>query len=220
MVKVLWYTAQHLLHSLPHFPKKTNKTYSLYDVYKRPSDNGYGELFAYKRFNSLIGLQFSSVLDVGSGPCFLHKWLYDNKIDAEYEAVDIRSETLDKCKCPVHKTIPLDKQYDLVCLFGTVTYNVDYATATNKQILISLLQDALRVSKKYILFTVIKKEGNHPAVFQANRFLYYSHEEILELLDALNVKNFTIYSDENLDPNEWFVLCKFSETYLGGSSLG
>jgi hypothetical protein len=185
-----------------------NKKYSLYDIYTNPMDTGYGEAFARKRFTTLLDIPFSSVLDVGSGPCFLHKWLIDNKIDAEYEAVDIRPDTLKNCKCPVYNTIPLDKQYDLVCLFGTVTYNVDYATETNRQVLVSLLQDSLRVSKQYILFTVIKKEGNHPAVFRANRFLYYSREEIVELLHTLNVKNFTVYSDENLDPNEWFVLCK------------
>jgi SAM-dependent methyltransferase len=185
-----------------------NKKYSLYDIYPKPTDNGYGEAFARKRFAPLLDIQFSSVLDVGSGPCFLHKWLVDNKIDAEYEAVDIRPETLKNCKCLTYQTIPLYKQYDLVCLFGTVTYNVDYATAINKQILISLLQDALRVSKKYILFTVIKKEGNYPAVFQANRFLYYSHEELVDILNFLGIKNFTITCNEDIDSNEWFVLCK------------
>jgi hypothetical protein len=79
---------------------------------------------------------------------------------------------------------------------------------TNKQIMISLLQDALRASKKYVLFTVIKKEGNHPAVFQANRFLYYSHEELVDILNLLGVKNYTITCNEDIDSNEWFVLCK------------
>jgi hypothetical protein len=185
-----------------------NKNYSLYDIYPNPMDTGYGEAFARKRFNALLDIQFSSVLDVGSGPCFLQKWLGDNKIDAAYEAVDIRSETLKKCNCPTYQTIPLDKQYDLVCLFGTVTYNVDYATETNRQVLVSLLQDSLRVSKQYILFTVIKKEGNHPAVFQANRFLYYSQEELVDILNFLGIKNFTITCNENIDSNEWFVLCK------------
>ena len=185
-----------------------NKKYSLYDIYQNPMDNGYGESFARKRFTPILGIPFSSVLDVGSGPCFLHKWLIDNKIDADYEAVDIRPETLEKCKCPVYKTIPLDKQYDLVCLFGTVTYNVDYSTETNRQVLVSLLQDSLLVSKKYIVFTVIKKEGNHPAAFKANRFLYYSHEELIDIMNFLGVKNFTITCNEDIDSNEWFVLCK------------
>lgn len=182
------------------------KTYTLKDVYKKPYDNGYGKSFAYQRFNFLKSLCFNSVLDVGSGPCFLHDWLKQNKPETNYEAVDIRPETLELCKCQTYSEIPKNKTYDLVCLFGTVSYNFDYDNETNKEILISLLRDSISVSNRYVLFTVLKKEGNKENIIKANRYVYYSKEEISELLSFLDIQNTHIISDELYDSNEWFVL--------------
>lgn len=175
-------------------------------VYRRPQDNGYGKAFAFGRFEVLRSIPFNSVLDVGSGPCLLHQWLKENNIPAHYEAVDLRTDALALCDCPTHTAIPQDKKYDLVCLFGTVTYNFEFKTEENKQTLLSLLHQSLAVSNKYVLFTVMKRENVSNNALKADRFVYYSKQELEDLLQQLPMKSFDI-REETTDPTEWFVWC-------------
>jgi len=187
-------------------PPIQHKTYTSKDVYKKPDDNGYGESLAYQRFNILKLLNFKSVLDVGSGACFLLDWLKENNIETDYEAVDIRPQALALCNCQTYTQIPKNKVYDLVCLFGTVTYNLDYNNEKNKQTLVLLLQESIQASKKYLLFTVMKNEINHPVVIKANRFLYYTKQDVVNLLTDLKVTKYEIIENDNYDREEYFVV--------------
>jgi hypothetical protein len=185
-------------------------SYSISSIYKTPKFNGYGKTCAYKRFSFLKSLHFASVLDVGSGPCLLHSWLVENNIIVQYEAVDIRTNSLLLCNCPTYTTIPNNNLYELVCLFGTVTFNIDNNETQNKQVLKDLLQQAKAVCSKYLLFTVFKEsirtkyKNNIPKDF----FVYFSKEEIVNMLSALAVTNFTIIENNDLDEQEYFVICK------------
>lgn len=181
---------------------------SLYDIYKDGSSNGYGKADAEKRFSILKDFSFKSVLDVGSGPCLLEAWLKDNHIAVHYEAVDIRPEALKLCKCPAYETVPQIGSYDLVCLFGTVTYNIDGDELKNKQILKKLLEQSLKVCKSLLIFTVFKESVKQELkVFQQDRFVYFSEIELRNLLLSIGISNFAITENNKLDKHEYFVIC-------------
>ena len=184
------------------------KDHSLLAAYPIGGSNGYGRILAEKRFSILKDLEFTNVLDVGSGPCFLKNWLQELDIKVNYEAVDIRPEALALCGCTTYSAIPLTGAYDLICLFGTVTYNLDGDVLKNKQILKNLLTSAKGVGNKHILFTVFK-EGSVPHLSpnDANKFVYFSKEEITSLVKKLGLTLVYIKELPAIDSSEYFVLC-------------
>jgi hypothetical protein len=184
-------------------------SFSINDIYRDGLSNGYGKAAAEKRFSILDRFSFSSVLDVGSGPCFLQDWLRLKDIKVHYEAVDIRPEALAHCKCPTYSAIPVSGKYDLVCLFGTVTYNIDRDELKNKLILKQLLQSAKKVCSSTLIFTVFKETlKDELRVFQQDRFIYFSKVEIRNLLLSIGISNFEILEENQLDKSEYFVVCK------------
>lgn len=172
-------------------------------IYRFPYFNGYGKEYAYKRFCVLHNLFFESVLDVGSGPCYLKKWLVKNKINCEYEAMDIRKDSLNLCECKTYTNIPKNNLYDLVCLFGTITYNINNNEKENKKILYDLLKESLDVCKKYLVFTVFKEEKRD----SKNSFVCYSKNEISKLLSDLNMLKYELIDDSDIDKDEYIILC-------------
>jgi hypothetical protein len=184
--------------------------YDINSIYKTPRHNGYGKTCAYTRFSFLKNLSFQFVLDVGSGPCLLLDWLRENKFSALYEAVDIRSDALALCNCKTYNSIPEDQMYDLVCLFGTVTYNIDNDELKNKKILSELLKQSLKVCKKWIVFTVFKEstKEKYKNSLPKNFFVYFSREEISEMLEGLGIYKFEILEKDELDKQEYFVICQ------------
>jgi len=183
--------------------------YDINSIYKTAKHNGYGKPCAYKRFSFLENLSFQSILDVGSGPCLLLNWLRENKISASYEAVDIRSNTLSLCNCKTYNSIPKEQIYDLVCLFGTVTYNIDNDELKNKKILSELLKQSVKVCKKWLVFTVFKESirKKYENSIPKNFFVYFSREEISEMLEGLGMYRFQILEKDELDTQEYFVIC-------------
>jgi hypothetical protein len=185
--------------------------YSIHDYYKNAQDNGYDNC-TEKRFSILNEYAFNSVLDVGSGPCFLKTWLENKGVTASYEAVDIRVESLAKCDCPHYQSIPTNKKYDLVCLFGTVTYNIGGDTNHNKELLKSLLQQSNAICNSTLLFTVFKDSVGER--YKSRRikdyFIYFSKEEITSLLISIGITKFEIIENLELDRNEFFVICKIT----------
>lgn len=181
----------------------------LYEIYKEPNSNGYGKDLAKKRFEILKGHTFHSVLDVGSGPCYLHEWLRENKPNVLYEAVDIRPETLKLCNCCTYEKIPQNKKYDLVCLFGTITYNIDGDELKNKAILKSLLREAKEVCNSVLFFTVFKDKAKAELrTFMQDRFVYFSEAEVGNLLASLGISKFHIAEYDKIDKYEYFVTCR------------
>jgi hypothetical protein len=145
--------------------------------YKNAKDVGYCKLDK-SRFECLKYLDFYSVLDVGSGPCVLQSLL----INKSYEAFDIREESLQFCDCVKHKTIP-NKNYDLVCLFGTMTnINIKKTEYTK------LLLDCSRIARKYIVYSLI--------TIPQNSWLWYSEKEILDTIDLLKYKESKIITQK------------------------
>lgn len=183
--------------------------YCLTDIYPNNTDNGYGKRLAEQRFNILKQLNlFTSILDVGSGPCLLQQWLTVNfSFPIQYEAVDIRQDTLALCDCMKYTTIPTDKKYDLVCLFGTVTYNIDYNTEMNKEILKKLLIQSKFIGKQ-ILFTVLKESTEFKLLkYKRNKFIYFSKNQIKNIISELGLNLISII-ESDLDPDEYFVVCE------------
>ena len=170
--------------------------------YPTADSTGYNDWQYQNRFGILNALDFSSVLDVGSGPCNLAKWLDKNKSGVEYEAVDIRDDALALCSCTTHKRIP-NKKFDLVCLFGTVTYNIDDDKAKNKQLLFDLLQACKNISKKWIVFTVMKEEGL--IGLEKLRFVEYTRLQVEELVLSIGLTIETVHSE--VDLGEYIVVC-------------
>lgn len=183
--------------------------YSFDVIYKFGKFNGYGKHIAFKRFRILNEYKFDSVLDVGSGPCFLHEWLQENNIKAKYEAVDIRKDSLEYCNCQTYLEIPKNNMYDLVCLFGTVTYNIDQNEQKNRLLLKTLLKDSKDICRSILLFTVFKKSFEEKNKNTPNHdfFVCYDKEEIKLLLNELNIFNFEIIENDEYDNNEYFVVC-------------
>jgi hypothetical protein len=179
-------------------------------IYRHPKYNGYGKESAYRRFSILKDLKFESILDVGSGPCFLQSWLIENKIETHYEAVDVREDCFPFCNCPTHTKIPQNVKFDAVCLFGTVTYNIDNDEPKNKELLKKLLYQSKQVAKSFLLFTVFKEplRKKHKNINPKNFFVYFSKNEIEGILKELSIPNFDIIENDDLDEQEYFVLCK------------
>jgi hypothetical protein len=97
----------------------------------------------------------------------------------------------------------------LVCLFGTVTYNIDRDELKNKLILKQLLQSAKKVCSSTLIFTVFKETlKDELRVFQQDRFVYFSKVEIRNLLLSIGISNFEILEENQLDKSEYFVVCK------------
>jgi hypothetical protein len=177
-----------------------NRTRDITYFYPTPESTGYPPNLADARFSILSDLSFKSVLDVGSGPCALHDWLKAHDYNGKYEAVDIRADSLALCDCPTYSEIPARKKYDLICLFGTVTYNIGENHQLNKNILLDLLTKAKAKAKKYIVFTVIKAETLKG--LSALQLVGYSRNEVEDLASSLG--SFTVIDD--VDPDEYMVV--------------
>lgn len=180
---------------------------SLKDFYPTPESNGYGIDNAFKRFEILLDLDFHSVLDVGSGPCLLSKWLTNVNKKVLYEAVDIRPDSLELCNCKTYSRIPLENKYELVCLFGTVTFNLEKDVSKNKNILKDLIVDSFSSCSKYLVLTVFRETFFNQAPNPVkNTIVSFSREEILEMFSAFSYKNINIYERDDLDMYEYFVV--------------
>lgn len=168
--------------------------------YPNSDTTGYSNILSNKRFSVLKQLDFKSILDVGSGCCNLHKWLILNNIDCVYEATDIRMDALSLCNCKIHTEIPLDGKYDLVCLFGTVTYNINENKQENKNILKQLLDKSYQVSNNNIVVTIIKEESL--SGLGKLQLVGYTKAEAKKLADAYG----SFILDEDSDPNEYILI--------------
>jgi hypothetical protein len=146
-------------------------------LYKTAKDVGYssGDI---KRFSVLNCLKFSSVLDVGSGPCLLQNILPKVK----YEAVDIREDSLKYCNCKTYTAIP-NNNYDLICLFGTLTDK-----HTSKENYFNLLCSCKERCNKYLVFSII-----HVA---QPTWLWYTKDELQEIINQLQFKTYFLVEDE------------------------
>jgi hypothetical protein len=150
-------------------------------------------------------LEFLSVLDVGSGSCNLLKWLEVNKAGITYEAMDIREEALALCQCKTHTKLP-KKKFDLVCLYGTITYNIDEDKVKNKQLLFNLLVNCKKISKKWLIFTTMKEEA---LIGLAKlQFVGYTREQLEELVSSVGLTIYTVHTQ--VDLGEYIVVCKIT----------
>jgi hypothetical protein len=181
-----------------------NINYTIEHFYPKGNSNGYGIVNAYRRFSVLHEIpNFKSVLDVGSGPCLLKTWLKNENILCEYEAVDIRNEALELCDCNKYSFIP-EKTYDLICLFGTVTYNINHNIEENKNILKELLLKARQSCNKYLVITVFDIDFH----IKRDIFVYYSIAELSELLIECGFKIIDIKQNSHYDPYELIAICE------------
>jgi hypothetical protein len=183
--------------TLKDFDSMMNSRKSTSSNYKSGSDSGYS-FDDFKRFESLRGLDFKSVLDVGSGPCMLLTWLNENKSNFSYEATDIREEALSNCSCKTYLEIPAKKKYDIVCLFGVSDY-CDNNEKEKKEEFKNLLINSVKASKKLVVFSLIKDS------VKSNRLVRYSIEEIKELSILSNLDILDI--DSESEPTEYVVKC-------------
>ena len=173
--------------------------------YPTAASTGYDEQKYQQRFGILSPLEFSSVLDVGSGPCNLLKWLEKNKPEVAYEAMDIREDALALCLCKTHTKLP-KKKFDLVCLYGTVTYNIGEDKAKNKQLLFDLLLDCKKIAKKLLIFTVMKEEGLMGLA--KLQFVGYTRAQVEELVSSVGLVANTIHTQ--VDLGEYVVICNIN----------
>ena len=173
--------------------------------YPNPESTGYNDNQYKNRFGILTQLEFSSVLDVGSGSCNLLKWLEVNKVGVTYEAMDIREEALALCQCKTHTKLP-KKKFDLVCLYGTITYNIDEDKAKNKQLLFDLLVNCKKISKKWLIFTTMKEEAL--IGLSKLQLVGYTREQLEELISSVGLTIDTVHNQ--IDFEEYIVVCKIT----------
>jgi hypothetical protein len=172
--------------------------------YSTPESTGYNDQ-QQQRFGILTPLDFASVLDVGSGRCNLLKWLQINKTGITYEAMDIREDALALCPCKTHTKLP-KKKFDLVCLYGTVTYNIGEDKAKNKQLLFDLLTNCKKIAKKWLIFSVMKEEGLMGLA--KLQLVGYTRAQVEELVSSVGLTIDTIHTQ--VDLGEYIVVCKMS----------
>ena len=170
--------------------------------YPTPESTGYNDQQYQQRFGILTPLEFASVLGVGSGPCNLLKWLEKNKPAVTYEAMDIREDALALCPCKTHTKLP-KKKFDLVCLYGTITYNIDEDKAKNKQLLFNLLKNCKKLAKKWLVFTVMEDEGL--IGLGKLQFVGYTRAELNQLLSSVGLVSTTV----QVNHGEYIVVCGF-----------
>jgi len=171
---------------------------------------GYSREKSDRRFSvlhSIPDLGRKSLLDIGSGKCNLFTWLRDNGYSTQYDAVDIREDSLRLCPCPpthTHTGVPTG-EWDIICLFGTVTFNIGSDRDKNKNILKNLLLQSIDMKPKHIVFTVIRGDGNlgiaHP------QLISFGRDELDQLIHIVSPSSSTVYED--LDTSEWIVRCDF-----------
>ena len=184
--------------------------------YPSASHTGYNEVKSRRRFAVLDGipdLGSSTLLDIGSGPCNLLGWLRDNRHETHYEAVDIREDSLRLCPCApthTHTGVPTRprtgaRAWDIVCLFGTVTFNIGSDQEANRKTMRELLMSALSLHPKHIVFTAIRSDRLDG--INAIQLVGYDREGIEELISMLSPDSWEIHEDP--DPYEWIVRCSF-----------
>lgn len=184
--------------------------------YPSGSYTGYNEVKSNQRFSVLHGipdLGSSTLLDIGSGPCNLLGWLRDNGHETHYEAVDIREDSLRLCPCApthTHTGVPTHPRtgaggWDIICLFGTVTFNIGSDQEANRSTLRELLLSSLSLRPKHIVFTAIRRDCLDG--INAIQLVGYEKEEIAELISMLSPDSWRIH--EEPDPFEWIVECSF-----------
>jgi hypothetical protein len=170
--------------------------------YERRSDE---DRFGVLR--SIAELGSSTLIDIGSGPCRLFDWLRWNGYQTDYEAVDIREDSLRVCACAperVYTRTPAT-QKDIVCLFATVSMNIDSDQRRNRNVLIELLNQAKDMNPKHIILSVIRKE--EAKGLNLIQLVCYDRHQVEELIHFLNPRTFRI--DETSYPSEYIVLCSF-----------
>lgn len=184
---------------------------SLHTFFSGPLDNGYGLDGNTIRFNILSGVTFSSLLDVGSGPCYLKTWLSENAINCSYEAVDIREDSLSLCDCTNYTEIPLNNQYDIVCLFETVSFNIDFDEVKNKNILNDLLSKSKQVAQKYVVFSVFN-ESKKQSIGYTNKdeIVWFTKQELETMLTSIGYTNYSIFERNDLQEYLYYVVCDVS----------
>ena len=166
-------------------------------MYTSASDTGYAEGNC-ERFEGLRGLTFTSILDVGSGPCLLHYWLKTNDIVCDYEAYDVRLDALELCECKTHRELP-KQRYDLVCLFGV--YNIYTKTIEKEKAeFLDLLVKCRELCGKYLVFTRMKNTIN---IQNAPK---YSLDEIDQLMKVLEIDTYGVSSTS--DDTEYLIICE------------
>lgn len=176
--------------------------------YPSPEYSGYGKEKSNRRFSVLHdipNLGSCSLLDVGSGPCNLLHWLRTNGYATQYEPVDIREDSLRLCPCAhTHTRMPTGAR-DIVCLFGTVTFNIGSDQKANRLKMRELLSQSMALNPKHIVFTAIRADKIDG--ISKIQLIGYDREQVLELVEMLTPVSYQIYEDE--DPTEWIVRCDF-----------
>lgn len=169
--------------------------------YKSSFDSGYN-FDDYKRFESLKSIKYKSVLDIGSGPCMLLRWLKNNQIKASYEAMDIREDALSECDCQTHNSIDMNKKYDLVCLFGVSDYSKTNEDEKKEEFL-NLLIEAVKKSKKYVVYSLMRKDNI------VNKLVKYSLDEARSVASKSGLEIIDI--DLDSEPTEYIIKCAISK---------
>ena len=172
-----------------------------FSIYSKSSNDGYPN--TTRRFELIKKIEkFNTILDFGSGPCSLLKWINENNINCLYEAYDLRKDSLDNhCNCITHYELPFGKTYDLVCILGVSGLNTEYDTKTSKNLFLKTFQKACSFSSKYVLFNM-SFQDKYP-----NYIVNYNEDEIMSILNENKLK--IIFHDIDLSFKENIYMCSF-----------
>jgi hypothetical protein len=172
-----------------------------FSIYSKSSNDGYPN--TTRRFELIKKIEdFNTILDFGSGPCSLLKWINENNINCSYEAYDTRRDSLDNhCNCTTHYDLPIHKKYDLVCILGVSGLNTEINTIASKNLFVKTFQKACSLSSKYVLFNT-SFQDKYP-----NYIVNYSEDEIIAILNENKLK--IIFHDMDPDFKENIYMCSF-----------
>lgn len=146
-------------------------------------------------FNS-IELSNKAILDFGCGTGNLYGWLKsNNKPYGSYTGYDIRTRTLEFAKSKYANsnaeftTSYPDKKYDIVVLFGTISYAFDSNVDTCKSFYKKELQRAISSLKDDgLLYVTLRKNGKEYS--KDNKMMItYSLEDIKKLDISFQINN-------------------------------
>lgn len=167
-------------------------------IYSRPENDGY--MGSVRRFFLLKNIaDFHTVLDFGSGPCSLLRWLESERISCSYEAYDLREDSLHFfCPCKKHNQMP-EGMYDLVCLLGVLSLVSGGDPRASKNGFRSILSQAASLSSRYVLVN-FSYQDKYP-----NYIVPHTHDEASNMISDVGLD--VLHHDDDPQMAENIFLC-------------
>lgn len=167
--------------------------------YTSDTSNDYSHFSTNKRFSYVfdsINIHKKDILDFGCGTGNLYGWLKtNNKHFGSYTGFDIRERTIEFAKRRYENSDALfttsypTSQYDIIVLFGTISYAFDSNVDVCKSFYRKELQRAIVSLRDNGLLYVTLRKANKEYSKDNKMMITYSHKDIESLDISFDISN-------------------------------